>query len=246
MEKNIHFYPFRRRISLHVNLIAAYIQNGKVEEGNNAADKYFQIKCHSDFERQAHFGEGCGSIIPYLVSAGQYDKAIEMAEEIKDFLENDGGFLDSLRQLNIYMAYISMYVVLGEYEKAIEWQALQLNVPWAPGIDDMRLTCYLFHLIAHYELGNFALIESLCRSAQRKLGDKSFPTQTERIVTRFIQKVPSPSEEQQHWQDFKAALQEVKMNSGEDRKYHFLDFELWVESKIQGQPLIELVNAQSV
>ena len=64
---------------------------------------------------------------------------------------------------------------------------------------------------------------------------------TERVFTRFIQKIPPLAEQQEHWEKFGTALSPIR--EGEEKlKFAYLDFAEWVESKIQKKPLRQIIE----
>jgi hypothetical protein len=74
--------------------------------------------------------------------------------------------MDRHRVLVFYYKIASLYFGSGNFDKSIDY--LNKIINWKV---DLRtdLQCYarLLHLIAHYELGNFALLEYLLKSVYR-------------------------------------------------------------------------------
>ncbi|MEP7258585.1 MAG: hypothetical protein ABI687_09355, partial [Flavitalea sp.] len=97
---------------------------------------------------------------------GAFTEGIPLVEFIEEKLQEFGLYLDRHRILVFHYKIASMYFGSGNAEKAIDH--LNKIINWKV---DLRtdLQCYsrLLHLIAHYELGNYQLIEYLARSVYR-------------------------------------------------------------------------------
>ncbi len=97
---------------------------------------------------------------------GTFEKGTSMVPFLEKMLKNYGRYLDLHRVLVFYYKIACLYFGSGNNEKAIDYLNRIINQR-----SDLRndLQCYarLLHLIAHYELGNFDLLEYLIKSVYR-------------------------------------------------------------------------------
>jgi hypothetical protein len=113
---------------------------------------------------------------------------------------------------------------------------------------DLRydLQCYarLMHLMAHYELGNFELMEYLTKSVYRFMAKMKNFTVVEEEMFRFLRnslKVPRSRLKE----EFRALLEKIKgleKNRFETRSFAYLDIISWVESKVYDKPMSRLIE----
>ena len=91
------------------------------------------------------------------------------------------------RVLVFYYKIASLYFGSGDYEKAIDYLNKIINRKV-----DLRtdLQCYarLLHLIAHYELGNFDLLEYLIKSVYRFMAKMENLSMVEEEIFEFLRR----------------------------------------------------------
>ncbi len=106
------------------------------------------------------------------------------------------------------------------------------------GSTEMRadLQCYsrLVHLLSHYELGNYEILDSLSKSTHRFYKNMKKLTKVEQATFEFLQHSfsPAPSEIKMNIQKFYEKISHLENNSSETRSYAYLDIISWAESKL--------------
>ncbi len=103
------------------------------------------------------------------------------------------------------------------------------------------LQCYarLLHLIAHYELGNYDLLEYLIKSVYRFMAKMNNLSTVEEEVFKFIRKSfsLSPKKLIPAFKSLKEKLEKLEGNPLESRSFMYLDIIGWLESKIINVPV---------
>ena len=106
------------------------------------------------------------------------------------------------------------------------------------------LQCYarLLHLIAHYELGNYDILESLIKSVYRFMANMNNLSTVEEEIFKFIRKSFSlaPHKMIPAFVALKAKLEKLEGNPLESRSFMYLDIIAWLESKIKKVPVQEV------
>jgi hypothetical protein len=179
--------------------------------------------------------------INYHFLQGSFDKGLRMVPFLEKMLKAYGLYLDAHRVLVFYYKIASLYFGSGDNSKAIDYLNSIIN-----NKADLRtdLQCYarLLHLIAHYELGNFELLEYLIKSVYRFMAKMDNLSKVEEEIFAFLRnsfKVGAHALKPA----FENLLQELKKYEGnplEARAFAYLDIISWLESKISG------VNVQDV
>src|SRR5690606_25286723 len=116
---------------------------------------------------------------------GTFTGGVQLVPEIEEKLHDYMLYLDRHRVLIFYYKIASLYFGSGNFEKAVDY--LNKIIHWKV---DLRtdLQCYarLLHLIAHYELGNFDILEYLIKSVYRFMAKMENLSRVEEEIFRFL------------------------------------------------------------
>ena len=97
---------------------------------------------------------------------GTFKEGIETVPEIEQQLKEFSIYMDHHRVLVFYYKIASLYFGAGDYDTAIDY--LNKIINWKVDLrNDLQCYARLLHLISHYELGNFQLLEYLIKSVYR-------------------------------------------------------------------------------
>ena len=169
---------------------------------------------------------------------GTFTEGLELVPYIEEKLNEYELYLDRHRILVFYYKIASLYFGSGNFDKSIDY--LNKIINWKV---DLRtdLQCYarLLHLIAHYELGNFDLLEYLVKSVYRFMYKMQNLSTVEEEVFGFLRKAfrLSRTEIKAEFENLLAALQPLEKNRLESRAFMYLDIISWLESKIHNKPV---------
>lgn len=174
---------------------------------------------------------------------GTFSEGLKMVPYIEDNLKEYHLYLDRHRVLVFYYKIASLYFGSGDYEKTIDY--LNKIINWKM---DLRtdLQCYsrLLHLIAHYELGNYELIEYLAKSVYRFMSKMENLSLVEEYIFEFLRQSlrSSPRTLQKQFKALHDKLKAQEMNVHEARAFAYLDIISWLESKISNVPVQEIIR----
>ena len=97
---------------------------------------------------------------------GSFREGLALVPYIEEKLEEYDLYLDRHRVLVFYYKIASLYFGSGDYETAIDYVHKIIN--WKVDLrNDLQCYARLLHMLAHYELGNFELMEHLTKSVYR-------------------------------------------------------------------------------
>ncbi|MGV3768208.1 MAG: hypothetical protein ACO1NW_18900 [Chitinophagaceae bacterium] len=174
---------------------------------------------------------------------GTFSAGLELVPEIESKLKEFELQLDRHRILVFYYKIACLYFGSGNNEKAIEY--LNRIIHWKV---DLRtdLQCYsrLLHLIAHYELGNYDLLEYLIKSVFRFMAKMQNLSVVEEEIFGFLRKsfYMTPVKLKAAFKVLKEKLEKHQGKPLESRSYMYLDIIGWLESKIEGVPVQEVIR----
>lgn len=171
---------------------------------------------------------------------GTFKEGLSIVPEIEAKLTEYALFVDSHRILVFNYKIASLYFGSGDYSTSIDY--LQKIMHGQANMDlRIDLQCYarLLHLLAHYELGNYELMESLTKSVYRFMAKMKNLTVVEEEMFKFLRhsfKV-SPRELKPELETFLTKIKHLERNRFETRAFAYLDIISWVESKVYEKPL---------
>jgi hypothetical protein len=174
---------------------------------------------------------------------GTFTKGLSLVPYIEEKIEEYKLHIDIHRVLIFYYKIACLYFGSGDNEKAIDYLNLIINRK-----PDLRtdLHCYsrLLHLIAHYEIGNYQLVEYLMKSVYRFMAKMNSLNVVEEEIFKFLQKSFSlnPVVVLKEFKPLKDKLEALKGNPLATRSFMYLDIIGWLESKIENVPVQQIIR----
>ncbi len=199
---------------------------------------------HDNFRTHTFIYINSARINQHLMQ-GTFKEGLAVIPEIEKKLEEYSIFVDRHRILVFNYKIATLYFGAGNYEVSIDYLLRIINGPL-----DLRndLQCYarLLNLMAHYELGNYEIIESLIKSVYRFMAKMKNLTVVEEEMFRFLRNSfnVSPRELKPEFEKFYYSIKHLENNRFETRSFTYLDIISWVESKIFEKPMSEVVHGK--
>jgi hypothetical protein len=174
---------------------------------------------------------------------GTFTEGLQLVPEIEAKLKEYELYLDRHRVLVFYYKIASLYFGSGDSGKTIDY--LNKIINWKV---DLRtdLQCYsrLLHLIAHYELGNFDLMEYLIKSVYRFMAKMENLSVVEEEMFTFL-RLSFHLSAKNIKPELEKLLQKLKQHENnrlENRAFLYLDVISWLESKISNRPVQDVIR----
>ena len=201
-----------------------------------------RVKDHDNFRIQSFIYITIARI-NYHFMLGTFKQGLALIPGIEEKLENDEIFIDSHRVLVLNYKIAMLYFGSGDYNTCIDYLQKIINEK-----TDLRydLQCYarLLHLMAHYELGNDMLMESLSKSVYRFMAKMDNLTVIEEAMFRFLRhSIPlSPRQLRPELEKFLHDIKHLEKNRFETRSFAYLDIISWVEGKVYNKPMGTVIH----
>jgi len=230
------------------NLMGAHFDlrnTKKLKEGVDELEKF----SHRKVVKQNHINHIL--VFVYLATArinihfleGTFSEGLKLVPYIEEKLKEYELYIDRHRVLIFYYKIACLYFGAGKNEKAIQY--LNKIINWKV---DLRtdLQCYarLLHLIAHYELGNFDLLEYLTKSVYRFMAKMESLSAVEEEMFHFLRRSFQVNAHALK-PEFERLLEKLKRfenNPLETRAFSYLDVISWLESKINNVPVQDVIR----
>lgn len=175
---------------------------------------------------------------------GTFSEGLKWAQEIEARLISWQLQIDRHRTLVFYYKIACLYFGAGDAGTAVEYLNRIIH-PKADLRSDLQCYARLLHLIAHYELGNYDILEHLIKSTYRFMAQMETLSAVEEEIFRFLRKsfqLNSPARIRSAFSVLKEKLEKRRDDPYESRSFMYLDIIGWLESKIEGVTVQEVIK----
>lgn len=177
---------------------------------------------------------------------GTFHNGLRLVPFLEKMLAKYEIYLDTHRVLVFYYKIASLYFGSGHPGKAIDYLNRIINQKGSLRTD---LQCYarLLHLIAHYELGNFDLLEYLIKSVYRFMAKMENLSKVEEEIFAFLRRSFGVGAQalKPAFEQLLKKLKKYESNPLEARAFAYLDLISWLESKISGVQVQDVIVARN-
>ncbi len=201
-----------------------------------------RVRLHDNFRTQAFV---------YIYSAkinqhnmlGTFKQGLLLVPYILEKIKEYELFIDEHRIMVINYKIASMYFGSGDYGTCIDYLQKIINENTEVR-SDLQSYSRLMHLMAHYELKNYELMEYLTKSVYRFMAKKENLTVVEEEMFKFLRKSfnVSRNKMQQEMEHFLDKIKGLEKNRFETRAFAYLDIISWVESKVYHKTMSEILQ----
>ncbi|WP_342664138.1 hypothetical protein [Segetibacter koreensis] len=174
---------------------------------------------------------------------GTFQEGLAMVPYIEEKLKEYALFIDQHRVAVIHYKIGMLYFGNEDYGTSIDYlhKIINNNVD---SINDLQCYARLVHMMAHYELGNFEIIDYLIKSVYRYMAKMKKLTVIEEEMFKFLRRSFRISREKMK-PEFVKFLQTIKKYEKDrfaTRSFAYLDIISWVESKVHGKKMSEIIK----
>ena len=174
---------------------------------------------------------------------GTFKEGLRIVPEIMEKLDEYNLFLDQHRRLVFYYKIASLYFGAGDFDNAIDY--LNKIINWKVNLrNDLQCYARLLHLIAHYELGNFQLLEYLVKTVYRFMAKMQNLSLVEEEIFKFLRKsfYLSAKKLKPEFENLLDTIRQFETSKFETRAFAYLDIISWLESKVSGKQTYEIIR----
>jgi tetratricopeptide (TPR) repeat protein len=203
-----------------------------------------RVQEHDNFRIQAFVYISTAKINQHFM-LGTFKQGLSIVPDIEEKLQENELFLDEHRIMVVNYKIATLYFGSGDYSTCIDY--LQ-KIIQESGELRTDLQCYarLLHLMAHYELGNDSIIESLIKSVYRFMAKMKNLTMVEEAMFRFLRHSfdVSPRKLKPELEKFLQKIKHLEKDRFQTRAFAYLDIISWVESKVYEKPMSEIIHTK--
>ncbi len=174
---------------------------------------------------------------------GTFKEGLALVPILEEKLEEYKLYLDTHRILVFNYKIATLFFGNEKYETCIDYlqKIINDNVDLR---DDLQCYARLMHLIAHYELKNYELIEYLIKSVVRFMAKMENLTVIEEEMFKFLRSSFNLSYRKlkPEFEKFLNKIKQYEKSRFETRSFAYLDIISWVESKVYEKPMSTIIN----
>ncbi|MEO6135266.1 MAG: hypothetical protein ABIP35_08945 [Ginsengibacter sp.] len=264
------YLMYYRHTQKWVDQFNSHSQMIRIETGNyikglhNLLNAHFNLRNYQGFEKELQVLEDFSNseivksndnnkiqVFVYLYIAklnqhflkGTFHEGVKIVDEITRHLDEYNIYLDHHRTLIFYYKIASLYFGAGDYDKSIDY--LNNIINWKVSLrSDLQCYARLLHLIAHYELKNFQLLEYLIKSVYRFMAKMQNLSLVEEAMFKFLRNsfYLSASKLKPEFEKLLGKLKQFETSKFETRAFAYLDIISWLESKVHDKPVYEIIR----
>lgn len=178
---------------------------------------------------------------------GTFREGLTLVPYINEKLEEYFLYIDRHRVMVFYYKIASLYFGNGDYETTIKY--LNKIINWKVYLrNDLQCYSRLLHLIAHYELGNFDLLEYLVKSVYRFMAKLENLGPVEEEIFKFLRRSlqVSANDIKSEFQNLLLKLLQYENNRLASRAFAYLDLTSWLESKIKDLHVQDIIRKKFI
>ncbi|THH39881.1 hypothetical protein [Neolewinella litorea] len=177
---------------------------------------------------------------------GTFSEGLGLVPQIMEVIEDNRYNWDDHRHMVFYYRIACLYFGAGDNDTAIDYLNLIINQRSPNYRSDIQAYARILSLICHFEMGNVQLVEYQVKSVYRFLSKVEHLQEIQQIIFRFLRRIPRIREEdlRDEFIELKARLDEVAKKPFETRPFTYLDIPSWLESKIEGVSVQEVIRRQ--
>ncbi len=175
---------------------------------------------------------------------GTFEEGLKFVPELEKILTTNQYNWDPYRIMVFNYRIACLYFGSSDYDNSILYLNRILNAPNPDYREDIQAFARFLNLMAHYELGHMQLLEYLVKSVYRFLNKREELHQVLKEIILFIRRLPRIHKDDidKEFIKLRDNLVKIENNPYERRPFLHLDIISWLEGKIQGKPIQEIIR----
>ena len=175
---------------------------------------------------------------------GTFSEGIPLVPQINRKIEVHKDFMDPNRIMVFYYKIGCLYFGAGDFSGAIDYLNRIIQMKVGELRQDIQCYARILHLIAHFEMEHYTLVEYLIKSVYHYIYVHRDLSLVLEEVIRFLRRnlYANPAQVLQGFQDLHERLIQVSKKPLESRSFLYLDIISWLESKLRKIPVQQVIR----
>ncbi len=175
---------------------------------------------------------------------GRFTEGLQIVPEVLENIERFEAKIDPHRILLFYYKIACLYFGSGDNKNTAKYLNEIINLKDVSLREDIHCFARILNLIAHYEMGHSDLLEYQIKSVYRFLVKMDNLQGVQKEIIKWLRRVPGmmPDTVKSEFEALKQRLEEVMKERFELRSFLYLDIISWLESKIEGVTVQQVIK----
>lgn len=231
------------------NLLNSLFMAGRYDRFVEVLERLEQLEL-KDTDKPANNVEGLFYLFKYIhrinlhFIGGTFSEGTTIMPDLDKLLSDNPYNWDDHRILVFRYKIACIYFGSGDNERAIDYLNDIINRKQPDFREDTQCFARILCLLAHFELGNETLVNYQVKSVYRFLNKMKDLHQVQREILKFLRKLPQIYEYElkDEFTKLRDTLVQLEKHRYEKRPFVYLDIISWLESKIQGRTVQEVIR----
>jgi len=201
-----------------------------------------RVMDHDNFRIQAFIYITSAKINQHCM-LGTFKAGLLLVPAIEEKMSEYDLFIDNHRIMVLNYKIATLYFGSEDYSTCIDY--LQKIINEQVDIrDDLQSYARLLHLLAHFEMGNYELMEYLTKSVYRFMAKKQNVTVLEEEMFKFLRhsfQLPR-NKLKSELEMFLQKVKKFEKSRFETRAFAYLDIISWLEGKVNQKPMATIIH----
>lgn len=180
--------------------------------------------------------------INWHLMTGMFKEGLYLIPLIEKNFEEIELYVDPHRIVVLNYKFALLYFGAGRYNECLDY-LIKIIHEHSNLRKDLQCYARLLHLMAHYELGNDEIIESLIKSVVRFMAKMDNLTVVEEEIFKFLRQSfkLSPKAIQPAFLNLLQSIKHLEKNRYQTRSFAYLDIISWIESKVANTTMSNII-----
>jgi hypothetical protein len=175
---------------------------------------------------------------------GTFNEGVKEIPALLEKLNEYSSKMDIHRILVFYYKIAYMYIGNEDYDTALDYLNAILDLDAVDLREDIQNYAHLLSILAHFELGNYQLLEYMVGKVRKLLSKTKELNALQRKTFRFFNNIIRQPESE-HMELFKKFREEIRIIEDDPlsiRDFIYLDVPAWIDSKIEKKSMSEIIK----
>lgn len=175
---------------------------------------------------------------------GTFSEGIKFIPDLEKKLKEYAPYLDQHRILVFYYKMACLFFGSGDNARSLDYLNQIINLKAGTLREDIQCYARFLHLIAHYELGNYNLLEYLVKSVYRFLAKMDDLSLVQEEILKFLRQTLHRDKRdlREAFINLRTRLTPYAEDEVERRAFLYLDILGWLDSKIENRPVQDIIR----
>jgi len=183
--------------------------------------------------------------VNFSLLSGEYEDSYNKLSETLEGLNKYKKYIQNSYQLALYLSISIINFYAGNFNESLKWINYVINEKDYESKEDFYCFALMFSNVIHFELKNFELLEYNTKSTLNYLNKKNRVFLFEKMFIEFIRKysmVNNENERKFYLDTIRTNIKSIVKNREEKMFVEFFDYLSWIESKIKGVQMRDIVK----